>query len=64
MGEVYVIKKSFTREGKKVHVLVTTGSEVMEIRHLNIAEKFCEVMNENSDSGCHYTIVGYKPVKE
>ena len=50
------------RGGKKLHVFVTTGSEVMEMKHYNLAEKFCEIMNENSDSGCHYEIVGIKPI--
>jgi len=55
---VYVIKKTLNKNGKKSHVFVTNGySEVLEIKHLNIANKFAEVMNENSDNGCFYEVL-------
>lgn len=55
--KVYVIKKTFFKGGKKTHVFVTSGEEILEMKHKNIADRFCEVMNENSDSGCFYTVI-------
>jgi hypothetical protein len=64
MGELYIIKKTLIKDGKKSHVFVTDGySEVLEIKHRNIAEKFCEVMNDNSDSGCSYEVIPVGPSK-
>ena len=52
---IYVIKKTFTKEGKKTHVFLTNGhSEVLEILDEQEAKNLVEVLNENSDSGCHY----------
>lgn len=54
---IYVIRKTFFKDGKKIHVFLTNGEEVLEMKHKNIADKLCEVMNENSDSGCFYTVM-------
>lgn len=62
MSELYIIKKTLIKDGKKIHVFVTDShSEVLEIKHRNIAEKFCEVMNVNSDSGCSYEVIPVGP---
>lgn len=59
MGELsYVIKKTIVKKGKKTHFFMTDGfSEVLELKHKNIADKMCEVMNANTDSGCFYETV-------
>ena len=54
---IYVIKKTFTKEGKKTHVFLTNGqSEVLEILDEQEAKSLVEILNENSDSGCHYEV--------
>jgi len=56
--EVYVIKKTLVKDGKKAHVFITDGaSEVLEMKHKNVADKMCEVMNANTDSGCSYEVI-------
>ena len=55
--EVYAIKKTLTTNGKKSHVFVTDGSEILEMKYKNIAEKMVEVFNENTDSGCSYEVI-------
>jgi len=55
--KIYIIKKTFFKDGKKIHVFLTSGEEVLEIRHKNIADRLCKVMNENSDSGCFYNVM-------
>jgi hypothetical protein len=32
-------------------------SEILELPHKNIADKMAEVMNANTDSGCHYEVI-------
>jgi ribosome biogenesis protein Nip4 len=55
---IYVIKKTFTKGGKKSHVFLTNGhSEVLEITKEQEAKNLVEVLNENSDSGCHYEVL-------
>ena len=47
--------------GKKTHVLLTNGqSEILEVKHKNIAENLINVLNENSDSGWIYELVEIK----
>jgi hypothetical protein len=54
----YVIKKTLVKDGKKSHVFMTDGaSEVLEMKHKNVADKMCEVMNANTDSGCSYEVI-------
>jgi hypothetical protein len=62
MNIVYAIKKTMVdNKGKKTHVLLTDGSsQIMELKHENIAKKMVEVFNENSDSGWVYEIVEIK----
>ncbi len=56
--EVYVIKKTLIKDGKKTHVFMTDGaSEVLEMKHKNVADKMCEVLNVNTDSGCSYEVI-------
>lgn len=57
-----MIKKIMTNlKGKKTHVLLTNGqSEILEVKHENIAENLVKVLNENSDSGWVYEIVEIK----
>jgi hypothetical protein len=56
--EVYVIKKTMRKsDGKKLHILMTNGqSEILEMKNKNVAKKFIEVLNENSDSGWSYSL--------
>tara|TARA_R110002012_G_scaffold156694_1_gene317752 strand:- start:1081 stop:1263 length:183 start_codon:yes stop_codon:yes gene_type:complete len=55
---MYLIKKTMVKDGKKTHVLLNNEySEILEIKHENIARKLCSVMNENSDSGHFYDVV-------
>ena len=56
--EVYVIKKTMRKsDGKKLHILMTNGqSEILEMKNKNVAKKFVEVLNENSDSGWFYSL--------
>lgn len=43
---------------------MTNGhSEILEIPHENVANKLCEVMNENSDSGHFYDVIGVNTKK-
>jgi hypothetical protein len=59
--EVYVIKKTMIKDGRKTHVFLTDGvSEVLEMKHKNVADKMCEVMNANTDSGCSYEVITIK----
>jgi hypothetical protein len=55
----YVIKKTMINPyGRKTHVFMTDGSsEVLEMKHKNVADKMCEVMNANTDSGCSYKVI-------
>lgn len=47
--------------GKKTHVLLTDGhSEILEVKHKNIAKNLINVLNENSDSGWVYELVEIK----
>ncbi len=56
---VYTLKKTMVDiKGKKIHVLMTDNhSEILELPHKNIADKMAEVMNANTDSGCHYEVI-------
>ena len=55
---VYVIKKTMVKDDKKTHVFMTDGaSEVLELKEKEIADKLCEVMNANTDSGCSYEVI-------
>jgi hypothetical protein len=58
----YMVKKIMTKpNGKKTHVLLTNGhSEILEIKHENIAKNIIGVLNENSDSGWVYELVEIK----
>lgn len=58
----YMIKKIMVKpNGKKTHVLLTNGqSEILEVKHKNIAENLMNVLNENSDSGWVYALVEIK----
>ena len=59
--EVYVIKKEMIKDGRKTYVFMTDGaSEVLEMTHKNVADKMCEVMNANTDSGCSYEVITIK----
>ena len=62
METAYVIKKIMTRpSGRKSHVFVTNGySEVLELKHKNIATNLAGLMEENSDSGWRYEVVEIK----
>ena len=58
---MYLIKKKMVNEqtGKTSYVLLTNGhSEILEISNKNEADKLCEVMNVNSDSGHTYEVIG------
>lgn len=58
---MYLIKKTITKDGKTIHVLMTNGqSEILEIKQENIANKLVAVMNENSDSNCFYEVIVIK----
>jgi hypothetical protein len=35
-------------------------SEILELSHKNIADKMAEVMNANTDNGCHYEVIEIK----
>jgi len=56
---MFLIKKRMENKNGKVHyVLLTNGhSEILEIPHENVANKLCDVMNENSDSGHSYEVI-------
>lgn len=56
---VYTLKKTMVdMKGKKIHVLMTDNhSEILELSHKNIADKMAEVMNANTDNGCHYEVI-------
>lgn len=57
---MFLIKKKMVdnKTGKITHVLLNNGhSEILEIPHENVANKLCEVMNENSDSGHSYEVI-------
>ena len=58
----FMIKKIMIKpNGKKTHVLLTDGqSEILEVKHKNIANNLVKVLNENSDSGWTYEIVEIK----
>jgi hypothetical protein len=60
MENVYVIRKIMTdRKGKIVNVLLTNGhSEIMEFNKKNKAEEMAALLNENSDSGWSYVVIG------
>ena len=61
MNYTYAIKKRMVNHGRTSHVLLTDGySEVLELKHKNIAEKMVEVLNANSDSGWTYEIIEIK----
>jgi len=63
--ETYMIKKTlFKKSDKVMHVFMTDGtSQVLEIKDFSVAEKFVEVMNQNTDSGCIYEIITVKNYK-
>ena len=63
--ETYMIKKTlFNQSDKVMHVFMTDGtSQVLEIKDFNTAEKFVEVMNQNTDSGCIYELIIVKNYK-
>ncbi len=58
----FMIKKIMIKpNGRKTHVLLTNGqSEILEVKHENIANNLVKVLNENSDSGWTYEIVEIK----
>jgi len=60
MENVYVIRKIMTdKKGKVINVLLTNGhSEIMEFNEKNKAEEMAALLNENSDSGWTYTVIG------
>ena len=57
---MFLIKKKMVnnKTGNITHVLLNNGhSEILEIPHENVANKLCEEMNENSDSGHSYEVI-------
>lgn len=47
------------KKGKVINVLLTNGhSEIMEFNKKNEAEEMAALLNENSDSGWIYTVIG------
>ena len=63
--ETYMIKKTLLNNGDKVmHVFMTDGnSQVLEMKDFKTADKFVEIMNQNTDSGCIYEIITVKNYK-
>lgn len=63
--ETYMIKKTLLNKGDKVmHVFMTDGnSQVLEMKDFKTADKFVEIMNQNTDSGCIYEIITVKNYK-
>ena len=56
--KVYNIRKKLANGNE---VLLTDGhSEVLEMKHINVAQKMVDVLNDNTDSGCTYRVL---PVK-
>lgn len=62
METSYIIKKIMANaKGKKTHVLlVDSHSEILEISSKSEAEKFVNILNENSDSGWMYEMIEVK----
>jgi archaellum biogenesis ATPase FlaH len=62
METSYIIKKIMANaKGKKTHVLlVDSHSEILEIDSKLEAEKFVNILNENSDSGWIYEMIEVK----
>lgn len=62
---MFLIKKTLTdKNGKKTYVLLTNGqSEVLEITDRKEADNLVTIMNENTDSGCHYEVIDVKNPK-
>jgi alkaline phosphatase len=60
MENVYVIRKIMTdKKGRVINVLLTNGhSEIMEFNKKNKAEEMAALLNENSDSGWSYVVIG------
>ena len=60
MENVYVIRKIITdKKGRVINVLLTNGhSEIMEFNKKNKAEEMAALLNENSDSGWSYVVIG------
>ena len=56
---MYVIVKQIKSKkiGKRLHIiLIDSQSEILEFEEKKEAEKLCEILNANTDSGHIYTI--------
>ena len=60
MENVFVIRKVMTdKHGRKLNVLMTNGhSEILEFTDKEKAIEMASLLNENSDSGWEYLVVG------
>jgi hypothetical protein len=58
MKNSYQIKKIMAMNGRTLHViLLNTQGEVFETTSLDEAQKLCELLNVNTDSGWRYEII-------
>lgn len=50
--------------GRTMHVLLLDGnSEVLEIKSKKEADKMCDILNLNTDSGWFYEVIEVKNIK-
>ena len=59
MAKYCIKKKMINTQGKSTYVLLTNGySEILEYDSRSEAEQFALIMNNNTDSGWVYEVLG------